>query len=75
MDGQPSELAGRLRADRHADMATEGLDRIEADLTGVERALTGLDDATYGTCRQCRVRLDDEVLSADPFAARCPDHR
>lgn len=56
-------------------MATEGLDRIEADLTGVERALTGLDDATYGTCRQCRVRLDDEVLSADPFAARCPDHR
>ena len=56
-------------------MATEGLDRIEADLTGVERALTGLDDATYGTCGQCRVRLDDEVLSADPFAVRCPDHR
>ena len=55
-------------------MATEGLDRIEADLTGVARALIGLDDGTYGTCRQCHARLDDEVLSADPFAERCPDH-
>ena len=64
-----------LRPDRHAGMAAEALDRIEADLTGVERALTGLDDATYGTCSQCRVPLDEEALSADPFAVRCPDHR
>lgn len=75
MNGQPSKLPGILGPDGHAGMATETLDRIEADLTGVERALTGLDDATYGTCSHCHVVLDEEVLSADPFAARCPDHR
>lgn len=56
-------------------MAAGGLDRIEAELTGVERALTRLDDATYGICEQCGARLDDELLAVDPLAVRCPDHR
>ncbi|CAN5149898.1 hypothetical protein BH24ACT1_BH24ACT1_06670 [soil metagenome] len=75
MEGQPSELHGGPGAERHAGMAATGLDRIEAELSGVERALTRLDDATYGTCEQCQIRLDDDVLAADPLAVRCPDHR
>lgn len=75
MESRRSEGYGEPGAERHTGMAAAGLDRIEAELTGVERALTRLDDATYGTCEQCGVRLDDEFLAADPLAVRCPDHR
>jgi RNA polymerase-binding transcription factor DksA len=61
-----------------ADRRTVGRDalvRVEAELTGVEQALTHLDDGTYGTCEQCRARLHDDDLAIDPLARRCPDHR
>lgn len=51
------------------------LEQVEAELDGVERALTRLDDGTFGTCEVCHDRLDEEQLAAEPLAVRCPDHR
>jgi RNA polymerase-binding transcription factor DksA len=59
----------------HHTVTRGDLDRVEAELAGVERALTRLDDATFGTCEHCQVRLDEELLAAEPLAPRCLDHR
>jgi len=46
------------------------LDQIDADLTGVERALGRLDDGTYWTDEVTGAPLDTSVLEADPTATR-----
>ncbi len=56
-------------------IARTDLDRVETELTGIDQAMTRLDDATFGTCQLCQARLDDELLAADPLASRCADHR
>ena len=48
------------------------LDRIEADLSGVEVALDRLDAGTYWTCEVTGQPLPDTVLAADPVARRLP---
>lgn len=58
-----------------AGTRAEELERVESELAGVERALTRLDDGTFGTCEVCQARLDEEQLAADPVAVRCADHR
>jgi len=50
------------------------LDRIEADLAGVEEALARLDAGTYATCEVCQAPLSEERLAADPTGRRCPEH-
>lgn len=50
------------------------LDRVEADLAGVEQALARLDATTYGTCEVCGSPLDDQLLAATPTALRCSAH-
>ena len=47
------------------------LAQVEADLAGVERAMTRLDDGTYDTCEVCGGPIGDERLQAAPFAVRC----
>lgn len=59
----------------HRTVTRADLDRVEAELIGVDQALTRLDDATFGTCEVCRARLNDELLAAEPLARRCADHR
>ena len=48
------------------------LDRIEADLSGVEVALDRLDAGTYWTCEVTGQPLPDALLAADPVARRLP---
>jgi hypothetical protein len=48
------------------------LDRIEADLSGVEVALDRLDAGTYWTCEVTGQTLPDALLAADPVARRLP---
>lgn len=48
------------------------LDRIEADLAGVESALERLDAGTYWSDEVTGAPLPDELLIADPVARRAP---
>ncbi|HEY5663279.1 MAG TPA: hypothetical protein VIS05_04505 [Ilumatobacter sp.] len=48
------------------------LDRIEADLAGVESALERLDAGTYWSDEVTGDPLPDELLIADPVARRAP---
>jgi DnaK suppressor protein len=57
----PREDAGRL-------------ERIEAELSGVEVALRRLDEGTYGTCETCEAGLAPAAITADPLTTRCPQH-
>jgi RNA polymerase-binding transcription factor DksA len=51
------------------------LDSVEAELADVERALTRLDDGTYGTCQACGAAIGDERLAAMPAARFCVAHQ
>lgn len=51
---------------------TADLDRIEADLAGVERALERLDAGTYWTCEATGSALPDDALAADPTITSQP---
>ena len=51
------------------------LDRIEADLSGVEVALDRLDAGTYWTCEVTGQPLPDKLLATDPVARRLPPAR
>lgn len=48
------------------------LDRIVADLSGVEVALDRLDAGTYWTCEVTGQPLPDMLLATDPVARRLP---
>lgn len=50
------------------------LDALEAEVTDVERALTRLDDGTYGTCEVCRTTLPESMLAEAPAARWCAAH-
>jgi RNA polymerase-binding transcription factor DksA len=51
------------------------LDRVQAELDDVERALRRLDEGSYGTCQACGCRIDDERLVAMPAARFCMEHQ
>lgn len=51
------------------------LTQVESELADVERALTRLDEGTYGTCQACGAGIDDERLAAEPGTAFCDEHR
>ncbi|MGO9406477.1 MAG: hypothetical protein ACLP41_04205 [Acidimicrobiales bacterium] len=50
------------------------LDKAEAELEDVERALKGLDEGTYGACEVCRRPIGEDGLSASPLTRRCTEH-
>lgn len=47
---------------------------IDDELADVERALTRLDDGTYGRCETCGQALPDERLAVAPATRRCGGH-
>jgi RNA polymerase-binding protein DksA len=51
------------------------LDRIQAELDDVERALKRLDEGTYGTCQACGRDIGDERLEAVPATRFCIEHQ
>jgi RNA polymerase-binding transcription factor DksA len=64
-DGPVSDTAGTAPDGTGID-----LDRIEADLAGVETALARLDDGTYWTCEVTGAEIPTERLAADPTVRR-----
>ena len=81
-DETESESLGELSdADQHqADVGTETferekdlsiLERVEAELADVERALERINDGTYGRCEACGKPMDEERLEAVPAARLC----
>lgn len=50
----------------------EALDRMQADLDDVARALERLDEGTYGTCQTCGGPIPDELLATQPATRHCP---
>ena len=52
----------------------QGLDVLEAEIADIERALTRLDDGTYGTCEVCGDALPQALLTESPAARLCAAH-
>lgn len=52
------------------DRSTVDLERVTADLEGVEAALRRLDDGTYWTDEVTGDTIPDHVLAANPVARR-----
>lgn len=50
------------------------LTKVEGELADVERALSRLDEGTYGTCQLCSTVIDDERLTAEPATPFCGEH-
>jgi hypothetical protein len=59
---------------RDALPSSDGLVGLDDELADVERALTRLDDGTYGRCETCGQALPDERLAVAPAARRCGGH-
>jgi hypothetical protein len=55
-----------------ADVQT--LDRTEAELEDVERALARLDEGSYGACEACGGLIGDDRLAQSPLTRRCAEH-
>lgn len=69
-DGSVSDDAGMSPGATGADASRIDLDRIEADLAGVETALARLDDGTYWTCEVTGAEIPAGRLAADPTTRR-----
>jgi RNA polymerase-binding transcription factor DksA len=69
----PAPTGPPARVPSPADDA-DRVERIVAELAGVEAALRRLDDDSYSRCEVCESPLDPDVLSADPIVTRCPEH-
>ena len=52
----------------------EALDRAEAELEDVERALVRLDEGSYGNCEACGSPIGMERLAETPLTRRCAQH-
>ncbi|MCL4449414.1 MAG: hypothetical protein M1483_02570 [Actinobacteria bacterium] len=48
---------------------------LEAELSGVEHALTRLEKGIYDTCEQCGNKIDLSEIQEDPLITRCQQHR
>jgi RNA polymerase-binding transcription factor DksA len=85
-DESTSESTGEIsHFDQHeADVASDTFERekdfsilevVEAELADVERALTRLDEGSYGTCEACGSPIGDERLAVSPAARFCVQHQ
>jgi RNA polymerase-binding protein DksA len=48
-------------------------DEVDRKLAATERALTRIDDGSYGTCTACGKMIDTDRLTVDPTAEYCVD--
>lgn len=57
-----------------ADPDQQLLDRLEADLADVERALERLDEGSYTSCEVCGAQITAARLARAPATRRCDGH-
>jgi len=69
-DQHPADL-GTEMFEREKDQSI--LERVEAELTDVERALRRADDGTYGLCEACGREIAKARLEIKPEARFCID--
>ena len=69
--GQHQADTGTETFEREKDLSI--LERVEAELSDVEHALSRLDDGTYGSCAACGKPIGDSRLEAMPAARFCVD--
>ena len=50
------------------------LDACEADIEATERAITALDDGSYGVCARCGDVMPDDDLADVPLRVICAAH-
>ena len=50
------------------------VERLEAQLKNVEKALEKIEDGTYGQCEVCREEINEARLKAFPAATTCIAH-
>lgn len=50
------------------------LDRVEAELEDVDRALARLEEGSYGACEACGAAIGEDRLAAEPLTRRCGEH-
>jgi DnaK suppressor protein len=82
MQDELGELGGRGADNHPGDMATVTFDReldeglgegAQQTLAQIDRALTRLDDGTFGVCEHCGKQIPEERLRARPWATLCID--
>jgi len=80
LEDEVGELAGRGSDNHLGDMATVTFDReldegleegAQQTLAQIDRALSRIDDGTYGTCERCGKAIPEERLRARPWATLC----
>jgi RNA polymerase-binding protein DksA len=82
MEDEVGELAGRGPDNHLGDMASVTFDReldegleegVQQSLQQIERAMTKIDEGTYGICERCGREIPEERLRARPWALLCID--
>ncbi|HEY3921258.1 MAG TPA: TraR/DksA C4-type zinc finger protein [Gaiellaceae bacterium] len=82
MEDELGEIAGRGSDNHLGDMASVTFDReldegleegAQQTLAQIDRALSRLDDGSYGTCERCGKEIPAERLHARPWATLCID--
>lgn len=53
------------------ELTLASAERRDAALHAIRRALTRLDDGTFGYCVDCGSKIDPARLDANPMASRC----
>jgi RNA polymerase-binding transcription factor DksA len=46
---------------------------LETRLSDITQALDAIEDGTYGVCKSCGKKIEDDRLEANPAAATCKD--
>ena len=68
VDQHPAD-AGSETFEREKDMAI--LNNLEEQVTEIDKALTRVEEGTYGTCEACGKPIGDERLEVVPTARYC----
>lgn len=70
-DNHPGDTATEL-FEREKDIALN--EHIERELKDIEKALSAIDQGTYGKCEVCQKDISFDRLEAMPTTLRCLDH-
>lgn len=69
-DNHPADIASEL-FERGKDLALRDADKLR--LQEIDRALTAMQNGTYGTCEKCRNAIPEARLAAYPMTTLCVD--